>query len=68
MEKYSELLKSLLLTITSASILIFMYRKRIFKSYGKDFYQKSLDYRLIGILITGIVCGIILAVKAYKKL
>lgn len=68
MEKYNDLIKSLLLTIGSSSVLIYMWRKNMFKNSGKNIYFKSLDYRVIMILATGILCGIILTIKACKKL
>ena len=68
MEKYDDLIKSLLLTIGSSSVLVYMLRKKMFRNSGQDLYSKSLDYRVIMILVTGILCGIILTVKACNKL
>lgn len=67
MEKYFELFKSIFLLLVSLGILISMFRKKMFKNSNKDLYFKSLDYRLVVVLVAGILAGLILTIKELKK-
>ena len=39
----------------------------MFKNSNKDLYFKSLDYRLVVVLVTGVLVGLILTIKELKK-
>ena len=68
MEKYLDLFKSTLLFLVSTGILIYMFRKKSFFKKDDDMYHKSLDFRFIVILSTGVLVGVILMIKELKRL